>query len=306
MAISLNLLRALNSSHANMRPMLASALRGPSYAAATRLSAVAANPMICSTRFFSDLTPAPSPTTNSNPSAMRAPTGVDNVYQQPTNEIQGLVKEGPTRISAASPEHTSASPDHERGHESMLTSPENLEEVKLEKLRAELMALPDFPTGATTGYGCFVRHCYQTSAITREFEPKPTKAIEMWKALSDTERQKFNAEADINQLRVAEYDEWAQAVGYKSLRQINRDRVLSGKKTLRMPTSLRPVRRSSGFRTFFEEKVASGEISTWEGFSAAKKHASELWSELDSSQQAIYETQSKADHQQRLAARLRA
>ncbi|KAH7100739.1 hypothetical protein BKA62DRAFT_799284 [Auriculariales sp. MPI-PUGE-AT-0066] len=155
----------------------------------------------------------------------------------------------------------------------MLMSPGNLDEVKLEKLRAELMALPESPQGAISEYGCFVRHIQRTSAITGESEPP--KATDMWKALSDTERQQLKAEADINQLRVAEYDEWAQAVGYKSLRQINRDRVLSGNRKLRMPTILRPVRGSSGFRTFFEEKVASGEISTWEGFSAAGRHARE-------------------------------
>ncbi|KAH7100742.1 hypothetical protein BKA62DRAFT_232752 [Auriculariales sp. MPI-PUGE-AT-0066] len=185
----------------------------------------------------------------------------------------------------------------------MLMSPGNLDEVKLEKLRAELMALPESPQGTISEYGCFVRHFQRTSAVTREFEPKPTKVFEMWKALSDTERQQFTKEARDNQLRAAEYDEWAQAVGYESLRQINRDRVLSGKKRLRMPTSLRQVRKLSGFRTFLEAKVASGEIFTRNGFAAAKKHARELWSELDSSQQAVYEAQSEADYHQRLSAR---
>ncbi|KAH7100716.1 hypothetical protein BKA62DRAFT_830668 [Auriculariales sp. MPI-PUGE-AT-0066] len=297
--MAMNLLRALNSSYGRARPMLASALRGPTHAAIPRLSSVSANPIICSPRLFSGFAPAPSPTTNSNPT-----TGVDNVYQQPTNEIQGLVEEGPTKSSAASPEHTSASPDHERVQESKLTSAEKLDEAKLEELRAELLALPESPQGAISEYGCFMRHFKRTFAITGESESP--KATDMWKALSDTERQQFKAEADINQLRLAEYDEWVQAVGSTSLRQINRNRVLSGKEKLRIPTSLRRVRKSPNSKTFLEAKVASGEISTGEGLSAARKHALKLWSELDPSEQAIYETQSMVDYRQRLAARSRA
>ncbi|KAH7100719.1 hypothetical protein BKA62DRAFT_232361 [Auriculariales sp. MPI-PUGE-AT-0066] len=130
-----------------------------------------------------------------------------------------------------------------------------------------------------------MRHFDRTFAITGESESP--KATDMWNALSDTERQQFTKEAQDNQLRVAEYDEWAQAIGSTSLRQINRDRVRSGKKRLRMPTSLRPVRKLSGFRTFLEAKVASGEIFTRNGYAAAKKHAIELWIELDPSQKAV-------------------
>ncbi|KAH7100721.1 hypothetical protein BKA62DRAFT_830672 [Auriculariales sp. MPI-PUGE-AT-0066] len=279
MAMNLNLLRTLNSSYARARPMLASALRGPTMLLYRRFRA-------CT---------KPNNEFKSNPA-----TEVDNVYQQPTNEIQGLVEEGPTKISAASPEHTSTSPDHERVQESKLTGPEKLDEVKLEELRAELMALPESPQGAIREYGCFVRHIQRTSAITGEFVPKAT-VMDMWKALSDTERQQFTKEAQDNQLLVAEYDEWAQVIGYPNLRQINRDRVLSGKERLRMPTSLRRVRKLSGFKTFFKTKVASGEIFTRNGYAAAKKHAIELWIKLDPSQQAVYEAKSEADHQQRLA-----
>ncbi|KAH7100718.1 hypothetical protein BKA62DRAFT_705444 [Auriculariales sp. MPI-PUGE-AT-0066] len=65
MAMNLILLRALNSSRAHARPMLALAFRGPIHAAVPRLSG---NPIMCSSRLFSGFTPAPSPTTNPKPS----------------------------------------------------------------------------------------------------------------------------------------------------------------------------------------------------------------------------------------------
>ncbi|KAH7100717.1 hypothetical protein BKA62DRAFT_232378 [Auriculariales sp. MPI-PUGE-AT-0066] len=199
--------------------------------------------------------------------------------------MQGPVKKGPIKYSAASPEHTSVSPDHERVQESKLMSPENHEEAKLEELRAKLIALPESPKRVTSDYGCFIRHCYRNFAITGKFEPK--KVMDMWKALSDAERQQFKAEADINQSQLAEYDEWVQAVGSTILLQINGERALSGKKRLRIPASLRPVRKSSGFRTFLEAKVASGDVSTLDGLPAARRRARELWRELTPSQKAV-------------------
>ncbi|KAH7100722.1 hypothetical protein BKA62DRAFT_672494 [Auriculariales sp. MPI-PUGE-AT-0066] len=182
--------------------------------------------------------------------------------------------------------------------------PQKHEEAKFEELRAKLLALPESPHRAISEFRFFVRHCYRTSAITGKFES--TKVNDMWKALSDSERQQFKAEADISQLSVAEYDESAQAVGYTNLREINRDRVLSGKKRLRIPASLRPDRNSPGFRTFLEEKVASGEVSTLDGLEATRKRARELWRDLTPSQRAAYYTQWAADYEKRLAARSQA
>ncbi|KAH7100720.1 hypothetical protein BKA62DRAFT_771206 [Auriculariales sp. MPI-PUGE-AT-0066] len=242
MAMNLILLRALNSSRAHARPMLALAFRGPIHAAVPRLSG---NPIMCSSRLFSGFTPAPSPTTNPKPT-----TKVDTIYQQPTNEMQGPVKKWPTKYSAASPEHMSAGPDHERGQKPKLMSPEKHEEAKLEELRAKLIALPESPK---------------------------------------------------------QYDELVQAVGSTSLLQINRERALSGKKKLHIPASLRrPVRKSSGFRSFLEAKVASGDVSTLDGLPAARRRARELWRELTPSQKAAYYTQWETDYEQRRAARSQA
>ncbi|KAH7100694.1 hypothetical protein BKA62DRAFT_771184 [Auriculariales sp. MPI-PUGE-AT-0066] len=131
--------------------------------------------------------------------------------------------------------------------------------------------------------------------------------MDMWQALSDTERQQFTKEADINQMRIAEYDEWVEAVGYTSMRKINRDRVRAGKKPLRVPASLCPVRKLSAYTTFFEAKIASGEVSSSsEALLAAKKRARQLWRQLTPSQKVIYEAQSKANYQQRLADRSQA
>ncbi|KAH7100695.1 hypothetical protein BKA62DRAFT_771185 [Auriculariales sp. MPI-PUGE-AT-0066] len=218
---------------------------------------------------------------------------MDTIYQQPTNGIQGPIEEGSTNFSAASPEHRSASPDHKRGHGTKLMSPEKYEEVKLEELRAKLMALPESPKGATTGYNLFIqRHC----------ESEPMKVKDMWKALPDTERQQFTTEADLSQLRTAEYDQWVAALGYRSISKINRDRLRSGKKKLRIPASVRPARKSSGFRIFFKAKVASGEVSTSKGRAAARKRTGELWRQLTPSQKAGYHDQWVIDCEQRLAA----
>ncbi|KAH7100738.1 hypothetical protein BKA62DRAFT_705494, partial [Auriculariales sp. MPI-PUGE-AT-0066] len=227
--------------------MLTSALRGPSYAAATRRSAVTMNPIICSPRFFSDFTPAPSPTAN-----VKSTTEVDTVYQQPTNEIQGPAMEtpGPTENSAASPEHMTASHISEREQKQMLMAYEvkikelMAYEMKIKELRAELMAIPDAPIGATTGYNLFLQHCHQSSVTTGKYESKTV--LDMWKALSDAEQQEFKKQAsDIRQLRAAEYDEWAETVGFMGIHKINRDRLLSGKKKLRIPLA-RPVHKSLG------------------------------------------------------------
>ncbi|KAH7100740.1 hypothetical protein BKA62DRAFT_705503, partial [Auriculariales sp. MPI-PUGE-AT-0066] len=276
--MNLNLLRVLHSTHSRTHPILNASLRVPVYAAVTRSSAVAANPMICSTRFFSDFTPAPSPTTNIKPT-----TEVDTVHTQSINEIQGAIKKTkePTKHSATSSKRMSASPARKRGQKQKPMSPEQLHKVNL---WAELLALPESPNGATSAYGCFVRRCYRISTIIGEFESK--KAMDMWRALSNTERQRYTKEAQDNQLRVAEYEEWAQAVGYTSLREINIDRVRFGKKRLRMPASLRPVRKSIKFRAFFEAKVASGEVSISDGFASAKRRARELWHELSPFQKA--------------------
>ncbi|KAH7100696.1 hypothetical protein BKA62DRAFT_232041 [Auriculariales sp. MPI-PUGE-AT-0066] len=235
MAMNSNLLRALNSSHAHARPILASALCGLIYAALPRLSTVAANPMICSLRLFSVFRPAPSPTRKPKPT-----TKADTVrpVEQRAKKILGpykLTKEP----SAASPKHMTASRAREREKKEKLTAYEGTMKelmahvMKIKELRAELMNIPEQPKGATSPYACFVRHCYQSSAVIGRAGSVNNEVTAMWKALSDTELQQFTKEAsDINQLRAAEYNEWAQAVGYITIRKINRDRVRSGKEKL--------------------------------------------------------------------------
>ncbi|KAH7100693.1 hypothetical protein BKA62DRAFT_757741 [Auriculariales sp. MPI-PUGE-AT-0066] len=300
MRLNSKLLRALNSSHAHARPILASALRGPSHAAMLHLSAVAANPIICSPRLFSSFTPASSPTTTMKPT-----TEVDPVYKQATKKTRGSIKktEEPTEYSEASPEHISASSDFERKQKKMLRNQKD-REAKIKKRQAELKAIPKPPKGVTNGYNLFTQQLYQSP----EFAGKKgfAEALAMWKALSETERQRFTKDAsDSNQLRAAEYDKWAQEVGYTSIRKLNRDRVRSGKEKLRIPANLRPVRKTPIFTTFFRAKLASGEVSTLEGVGAASKRAGELWRQLTPSQKAVYEADMEAEYLQKLAARSR-
>ncbi|KAH7098041.1 hypothetical protein BKA62DRAFT_759555 [Auriculariales sp. MPI-PUGE-AT-0066] len=291
-----NLLRTLNSSHARAHPMFAfSALRGPIHA--TRLSAVVTNPMFCGPRFFSSVMPAPSPTTNVKPTV--------RPYKQRAKKIRGPYKKTKKRTehSAASPEHMSASPSPEQEQEQDLMAPKKRYRVRTKMLRAEIEAIPKPPNGATNGYELFTQQYHRNSAIIGVSLSSSAQVLAMWKALSSTERQQFNKEAsDINQLRAVAYDKWAEAVGYTSIRKINRDRVLSGKNKLPIPASVRPVRKSPIFGAFTKAKVASGEVSYSHGFAPAMRRASELWRQLSSSQKKVYEAQSRADYEQRLAA----
>ncbi|KAH7098039.1 hypothetical protein BKA62DRAFT_405308 [Auriculariales sp. MPI-PUGE-AT-0066] len=230
---------------------------------------------------------------------------VDTVYTQSTNEILGSVEEGSTNFSAASPEHMNASPDHKREQKRKLTAQER-REAKVTKELAEIMAIPEPPKGATNAYKCFVQHCYQSSAIAGKFGFVQNDVATLWKALSTTERQRFTKEAsDINKLRAVEHDKWAEAVGYTNILKINRERVRSGKQKLRIPASVRPVRKTPVLSIFVKAKFASGEFSYSEGFAPAMKRAGELWRELTPSQK-VYEAQSDSDYQQRLAARSKA
>ncbi|KAH7098040.1 hypothetical protein BKA62DRAFT_674609 [Auriculariales sp. MPI-PUGE-AT-0066] len=287
MTMNSKFLPVLRSGHTRALPMLTSSLPVPVYAAVTRLSSVAANPMFCSPRFSSSVTPAPIPTTKPKPT-----TKVDTFYKQPTDEIQRPVKE--TKKPAVSPEHTTVSCADERGQNEMLITPQEPDEVKLEKLRAELMAMHESPNGATTGYELFIEVCYRSPTFTEKYKSA-------WKELSEIERQQFAKEARINLLRAAEYDKCAQALGYLNIVKINRDRVRFGKKRLRIPASLRPERKVLGFKAFFQAKVASGEVSYSKGRAAARKRTGELWRQLTPSQKAVYHDQWVADCEQRRA-----
>ncbi|KAH7098022.1 hypothetical protein BKA62DRAFT_773740 [Auriculariales sp. MPI-PUGE-AT-0066] len=273
--------------------MFALALREPIFAAVPRMSAVAANPTICSPRLFSSFTPASSPIAKPKPT-----TGVDTVHKQPTKKIRGSIKKTkePTKYIAASPELTTASRARERGQKPKLMAIETRDEVKIKELRAEVKAIPKQPKGPTTSFALYIQHCYETDEVTGKYGSVIYEVAGMWKKLSDTERQKFTEDAEnTNQQRAAEYDEWVEAVGYTKMCNIHRLAEHTGKRKPRIPSSLRPFRKWSVFTTFFEAKVASGEVSHSEGFAAAMKRTGELWRRLTPSEKAVYEDLSEAD-----------
>ncbi|KAH7100715.1 hypothetical protein BKA62DRAFT_232352 [Auriculariales sp. MPI-PUGE-AT-0066] len=191
-----------------------------------------------------------------------------------------------------------ASPAHERGQKKESMASKKHDRVRIEELRAKLIALPESPNGATKGYNLFSQYCYQNSELVEFSLSSPGQVAALWKALSDIERQRFNEEAVINLARAAEYDEWAHAVGYTSMCEINRDRGFSGKKKLHIPTSLRPARKLSVFLTFVKAKVASGEVSYLKGLAAAMQQASKIWRQLTPSQKAVYSAQWAANHEE--------
>ncbi|KAH7098033.1 hypothetical protein BKA62DRAFT_773747 [Auriculariales sp. MPI-PUGE-AT-0066] len=254
-------------------------------------------PMISSLRLFGVFRPAPSPAKQVKESQLGsvAAKGSSRKAASPVKRNTAI-----TPRKTASLKHTAAPVGRKQGPESAPVKPERSLEAKSPKKLA-LEKIPNPPKGVINGWLIF-RKQPKLAGLAEHARG------EIWRALSESERHKFNsAAAAENQLRAAQFNEWARNVGYQNILTLNHARHLAGRLRVRIPDSMRrPPQKAGAFMVFYKEKYASGEIKIdgpkCSGPSA--RHAAELWRQLSLDEKAVYEARSKADYEKKLADRI--